>query len=82
MFNILIHQSRIWKTYGLLQKKKKKSPDAKVYMQKHILTEAIIIKWTSEKRNLNGKKCSSLLKKIKPESLVQRVLGTSTWALR
>lgn len=27
-----------------LAKKKKKSPDAKVYMQKHMLTEAIIIK--------------------------------------
>lgn len=53
MFNILVHQSRIWKAYGLLQKKK--SPYAKVYMQKHMLTEAIIIKWISENRNFNGK---------------------------
>lgn len=45
MFNILVHRSRILKAYGLLQEN---SPYATVYMQKHLLTEATIIKWTSE----------------------------------
>jgi len=45
MFNILVHQSRIPKAYGLLNEN---SPYATVYMQKHMLTEATIIKRTSE----------------------------------
>lgn len=76
MFNILVHRSRIPKAYGLLQEN---SPYATVYTQKHTLTEATIIKQTSENTRLEQKikTYSSLLKKthINPESLVQCVSG-------